>query len=70
MECKKYIGITLTWDCTRKHVTLSILNYVTTALHKFQNGILSAPKNSLHIHVKPSYGANIQYTNDPDSSPR
>ena len=70
MECKKHISITLEWDYINKHVTFSMPNYVTTTLHKLQHVIPSASGNYPHIHVKPSYGANIQYAHYPDLPPR
>ena len=44
MECKKYIGITLAWYYIIKPVTLSMPNYITIAIHKFQHDIPSAPE--------------------------
>ena len=70
IECKNYIGITLAWEYINNHGIFSITNYATTAFHKFQHGIPSAPENSPHIHVRPSYGPNIQYARDPDYSHR
>ena len=66
IECKNYIGIILRRDYINKYLTLSMPNYVTTALHKFQHVIPSAPENSPHIPVKPWYGTRIQYAYDPE----
>ena len=57
---KRYIGITLNWDCKRRHVHLSMPNYVQKALKQFQHKaekLQHAPYQSTPIQ----YGAKKQY---------
>ena len=50
-----YIGISLKWDYTAKHVDLSMPKYVAKALHKFkqslQNSIPTISQNILRINM-------------------
>ena len=56
-EASLYIGITLKWDYTARHVDLSMPKYVAKALHKFKNSLQkfhpnNKPEYSLHKHVE------------------
>ena len=65
-DASLYIGITLNWNYTARHVDLSIPKYVAIALHKFKQALQKSHPNtqteySLHKHVGPNYGQKVQY---------
>ena len=59
MNAAKYIGINLEWDYKLKRVTLSMPEYVKTALHKFRHVPQQHPQHSPHAHLTPSYGQKV-----------
>ena len=68
MKATKYIGINLDWDYKLKRVTLSMLDYVQTALHKFRHVPQQHPEHSPHAHLKTTYGQKVQYAEPLDDS--
>jgi hypothetical protein len=62
-------GITLDWDYTNKHVTLSMHGYITDALHKNQHTMPKRPQHAPHIWMEPAYDQRIQYAPIADESP-
>jgi hypothetical protein len=63
-----YCGLTLDWDYQNHTVDLSMPNYVSTALHKFQHPPPSRLQHAPHKWTRPVYGAKIQYAPDPDDT--
>jgi hypothetical protein len=57
-----YCGITLAWDYQARTVDLSMPNYVTSALHKFQHRQPSRAHNAPSRYTPPNYGAKQQLT--------
>ena len=54
---KLYCGINFKWDYYKSEVLVSMPNYVTKALHKFQH---PAPKRAQYAHhqwTRPNHGA-------------
>ena len=66
---KRYIGLDLDWDYANKKVHLSMLQYVTNALKRFNHKCPHKPQDQPYPHVKPNYGAKAQYAADADASP-
>jgi hypothetical protein len=66
---QRYLGMTINWDYTEQAVHVSMLDYIPKALTRFQHPTPCIPQHQLYPHVKPSYGAKAQYTEDVDSSP-
>jgi hypothetical protein len=56
----KFCGITLQWNCTQGHVTLSMPGYIEEALQRFTHPLPKRPQHSPHKWVPPQYGATIQ----------
>ena len=50
-------------------VHLSMLNYIMEALKYFHHTAPNKPHDQTHSHIKPKYGANVQYAEDQDISP-
>jgi hypothetical protein len=50
-------------------VDISIPDYVTKALQQFEHPTPSKPKHAPHIYTPPQYGAKVQLTLPPDTSP-
>jgi len=46
-----------------------MLDYIPEALTRFQHPTPHIPQHQPYPHVKPTYGAKAQYTEDVDSSP-
>ncbi len=65
----KYIGLTLHWDYENRKVHLSMPGYVQKALERFEHTAPEKPQNQPYPHVKPQYGAKVQYATDIDNSP-
>jgi len=65
----QYCGLTLTWDYTHCTVDLAMPGYIKQALKWFQHPMPNCPEHSLHAWQKPSYGATVQFTLDPDHTP-
>ena len=55
MEAIVYIGIKLEWDCVHRTVTLSMPNYVSKALHRFQHILRGGKDYSPHICAPTQY---------------
>ena len=73
-DASLYIGITLDWNYTTKHVDLSMPKYVARALHKFKQALQTfhhnnKPEYSRHKHVEPNYGHKVQYAEPTDDAP-
>ena len=69
----RYIGIKLDWDYNRDHnrrkVHLSMPNYVTTAPAELGHQPPEQRQDQPHRHVRPNYGAKVQYATPNDTSP-
>ena len=65
----RYLGMTIDWDYTGRAVHASMLDYIPEALTRFQHPTPRIPQHQPYPHVKPTYGAKAQYTEDVDSSP-
>ena len=66
---KRYIGIDLDWDYAHKKVYLSMLQYVTDALKRFNHKHPHKPQDQPYMNAKPNYGAKAQYAKNDNSSP-
>jgi hypothetical protein len=66
---QRYLGMTIDWDYEGKTVHASMLDYIPEALTRFQHPTPRIPQHQPYPHVKPTYGAKAQYTEDVDSSP-
>jgi len=66
---QRYLGMTINWDYTGRAVHASMLDYNPKALTHFQHPTSCIPQHQPYLHVKPTYGAKAQYTEDVDSSP-
>ena len=65
----RYCRLTLTWDYTRRTVDLAMPGYIERALKRFQHPCPKRPEHSPHAWQKPTYGASVQFTPDPDHTP-
>ena len=54
---KLYCGLNLEWDYYKIEVLVSIPNYVTKALHKFQHTTPKRTQYAPHQWLYPNYGA-------------
>ena len=63
-----YLGLTIEWDYTARHVDISMPDYVRKALHKFQHPAPKRPTHSPSKWTAPIYGAQIQYAPKIDDS--
>jgi hypothetical protein len=63
-----YLGIKLKWDYKNRTVDLSMPNYVSEALHKFQHPALYQPEHAPHDLTKPAYGQQQQFVTPHDDS--
>ena len=68
-EGKLYCGMTLQWDYKNGTVDVSMPGYVKSALHTFQHDTPQRPTNAPSAYTPPIFGATIQYTTPPDTSP-
>ena len=68
-EGKRYLGLDLDWDYTKRQVHLSMLNYVADAIKRFHHEQPRKPEDQPYPHVKPNYGAKTQYATNEDTSP-
>ncbi len=64
---KQYLGMNMDWDYDGRKVHVSMLDYVPKALMHFQHQAPSKLQHQPYLHVKPSYGAKVQYTEDTDT---
>ena len=65
-----YCGITLKWDYDKRTVDLSMPNYVTAALQKFNHPQPARPRYSPYLASPKQYNTPIQVTEPPDSTKR
>ena len=65
----RYCGLTLYWDYAQQTCNISMLDYITVALHKFQNTTPACHQDSPHAWNKPVYGVTVQWANNPNESP-
>jgi hypothetical protein len=63
-----FCGISLKWDYKNRTVDLSMPGYINKVLHKFQHRKPTRLVNQPHKHVEPTYGAKVQYAEEPDDS--
>jgi hypothetical protein len=68
MQASKFCGITLKWDYTQRHVTLSMPDYIAKALQRFTHTRPKRPQHAPHAWVAPDFGAKVQYTTPEDST--
>jgi hypothetical protein len=64
-----FSGMTLKWDCDKRTYDISMPDYVSNVLSKFQHG---APKHQQHTpspYVTPVYGAKTQYAMNDETPP-
>jgi hypothetical protein len=64
-----YLGLALKWDYDNRTVAVSMPGYVRSALHKFQHTAPTRRQDAPHSWNQPTYGAKVQYADEPDSSP-
>jgi hypothetical protein len=65
---QRYLSMTIDWDYERQMVHASMLDYIPKALTRFQHPTPRIPQHQPYPHVKPTYGAKAQYTEEVDSS--
>jgi hypothetical protein len=68
LQATKFCGITLQWDYTNHHVTLSMPGYIEKALQRFTHPQPKQPQHAPHMWIAPNYGAKVQYTSPEDKS--
>ncbi len=56
------------WDYNGRKVHISMLNYFSKSLTRFQHQAPSKLQHQPYPHVKPNYGVKAQYTEDTDTS--
>ena len=66
---KLYCGLNLEWDYYKREVLVSMPNYVTKALHKFQHPTPKHDQYAPHQLTCPDYGATKQLSTHLDTSP-
>ena len=64
-----YLGLHLEWDYLRRTCDISMPNYITTALHRFQHPPPARAEDSPHNWIAPDYGSTIQLTPLVDDTP-
>jgi hypothetical protein len=69
-EGSQYLGLQLRWDYVKRTVDLSMPGYIAAALHRFQHSAPTQTQDAPHSWTKPTYGAKVQYADDPDDAPR
>ena len=57
-----YFSITINWDYTKRIVDISMLNYISSMLHKYQHPPPKCDQHSPHPWNKPTYVATQQLT--------
>ena len=67
-EGKNYCGLTLDWHYDDGFVDISMPEYVTNALLKFQHKSPSRPCHAPHKWTRPAYGKQTQYAPPPDDT--
>ena len=63
-----FCGLTIDWDYATRTCDISMPEYLQIALLKFQHPAPKRPQHAPHAWSKPTYGAQVQYTQDNDSS--
>ena len=66
---KLNFGLNLEWDYYKREVLVSMSNYVTKALHKFQHPNPKPAQYATHQWKRPHYGATKQLATPLDTSP-
>ena len=66
-EGKKYCGITMDFDYTKRQVHLSMPGYCDGGLRRFKHKCQKWTDQP-HKHVLPTYGVKIQYAKEADTS--
>lgn len=61
---KRYVGINLKWDYDKRTVQLSMPEYVSNALTRFQHPTPKRKQHAPHPWVEPTYGAKQQLVED------
>jgi hypothetical protein len=64
-----YSGLTLRWNYDEKYVDISMPHYIPAMLHRFQHATPAKHQGAPHAWTTPTYGAKVQYANQPDDSP-
>ena len=65
-----YCGLTIKWDYSGRKVHLSMPGYVRKALIRFRQPPPAKQQDQPYPHVKPNYGAKMQYAQEDDKSPK
>ena len=63
-----YCGITINWDYAKRTINLSMPNYISFMLHKYQHPPPKRTWHSPHLWNRPMYGATQQLTKAPDTT--
>ncbi len=66
---QRYLGMTIDWDYTGQAVHASMLDYIPKVLTRFQHKPPRILQHQPYPHVKPTYGAKAQYTENVNTSP-
>jgi hypothetical protein len=64
-----YVGLHIKCDYVQLTVDISMTNHVTKALQRFKHKPPSTPQHAPHSYTPPQYGAKVQLTLPPDTSP-
>jgi hypothetical protein len=64
-----FSGLTIKWNYAKKHVDISMPNYIPAMLHKFQHTKAAKDQGAPHTWTTPTYGAKVQYATKEDDSP-
>ena len=67
-QATKHIGLTLQLDYNKRTIILSMPGYVRKALLKCKHILPTLPEHSPYTHIRPTYGAKVQYEEPCDSS--
>ena len=62
---KIFLGMHLNWDYDKRHVDISLPDYVLKALRRFHHKYPTTPQHSPHPCARPNYGAKIQWAEIP-----
>ena len=69
MDGKYMLGMTLEWNYVKKHVDISMPNYIENMLKKFFHKTPSKHQAQPHQWIPPAYGQKVQYSHEPTPSP-
>ena len=67
-KATQFCGIALKWNYRKRTVNLAMPQYIPKLLHKLQYQP-ATPEHNPHIYKAPTFGAKIQYTAAPDTTP-